>query len=170
MNEEEDLSLNKKIDALYHAVTKSGNKEIRKKLGIPRRAKTSRSRKKKSWVGVLFLSENKTITGQKVKLEGGTFRTKKDDFIHVTDGSEQMSWNGKYPVIFQRYDKLNPTNLFAKPGDKNEMYGQDLVKLRYKRDLIKEKKKGGMSIIIIIAILVGAYFILKQFLPGILGG
>lgn len=162
--EEKNLSLNDKIDILYKSL--NNGKENKKKLRIPRKAKTSRFRRRRGWAGVLFLNENKTISAQKVKLDGGTFRTK-DDYIHVTNGRELMFWDGKFPVLFQRYDKLNPINMFAKEGDVNEMYGQDLVKLRYKRDLIKEKKKGGFNIIMIIAVLVGGYMVIKMLFPGL---
>ena len=169
MEEKKDLTLKEKIDSLYNLIGQEKDKKKRKKkLKILRKAKVSKSRFKKGWCGILFLNENRTISGQKVKLEGGTYRTKKDDYIHVTDGKELIFWNGKYPILFQRYDKLNPTNLFAKPGEKNEMYGQDLVKLRYKKDLIQEKKKGGMSILFIIIILVVGYFLIKTFFPGML--
>lgn len=162
-------SLKEKVDKIYSKLETLDERQM-KKIKIPRRAKVSKSRKKKGWCGVLFLNENKNIRGQKTKLEGGTYKTK-DDGIHVTNGQELMFWEGKYPILFQRYDKLNPTNLFAKEGDKNEMYGQDLVRLRYKQDLIKEKPKGGgMSIIIIIAILVGAYFLVKLLFPKLFGG
>lgn len=168
MEEKKDLSLKEKVDKMYNLLEPEKKKKRKKKLRIMRKAKTSKSRRKKGWCGLLFLNENKTISGQKVKLEGGTYRTK-DDYIHVTNGSELIFWDGKYPVLFQRYDKLNPTNLFAKPGEKNEMYGQDLVKLRYKRDLIKEKKKGGMSVLFMIVILVAGYFLVKAFFPGMFG-
>lgn len=162
--EEKKLSLNDKIDVLYNSLDKG--KEKKKKLRIPRKAKTSKFRKRRGWAGILFLNENKTISAQKVKLEGGTYRTK-DDYIHVTNGRELMFWEGKFPILFQRYDKLNPINLFAKEGDKNEMYGQDLVKLRYKRDLIKEKRKGGLNIVMIIAVIAGGYIIIKMLFPGL---
>ena len=167
MNEDKELSLKKKIDFVYDSLNE--NKKVReKRLKIPRRAKVSKSRKKKGWMGVLFLNENRTIQGQKVKLEGGTYKTK-DSNYHVTKGNELIFWEGKYPVVFQRYDKLNPTNLLTKEKE-NEIYGQDLVMLRMKSDLIKEKKKGGMNMVVIVAVLVGGYFLLKMFFPNLLGG
>ena len=173
---ERELTKMEKIDEIYDQISMIGEKERRKlerkekkKLKIPRRAKTSKARRKKGWCGILFLNENRNISGQKVKLAGGTFETK-DKNYHVTDGSELIFWEGKWPILFQKYDKANPTNLFPKQGDKNEIYGQDLIKLRMKRDVIKEKKKGGMSMIVIIAILVGGYFLIKAFFPGLLGG
>lgn len=165
-------SLKEKVDTMYSKLESLDKKQLDKisKIKIPRRAKVSKSRRKKGWCGILFLNETKNISGQKSKLEGGTFKTK-DDGIHVTNGQELIFWEGKYPILFQRYDKLNPTNLFAKEGDKNEMYGQDLVRLRYKQDLIKDiKKGGGMSIIIIIAVLIGGYFVIKLLFPKLFGG
>jgi len=171
----EEISFKEKLDKAYEVASifdsldeKKKEKAI-KKLKLPRKAKVSAGKRKKGWCGILFLNENRNITGQKVKLEGGTYRTK-DDYIHVTNGTELLFWEGKHPILFQRYDKLNPTNLFAKEGEKNEMYGQDLVKLRYKRDLIKEKKKGGMNIIVIGAVLVGLYLLAKLLFPNLFGG
>lgn len=170
-------SLKEKVDKTYDFINslsekekKKLDKEMRKTLKIPRKAKTSKMRRKKAWCGVIFLNENRNTKGEKVQLEGGTYKTK-DGNYHVTNGSELIFWEGKYPLLWQRYDKLNPINLVAKEGDKNEIYGQDLIKLRMKRDAIKEKKKGGgMSIMIMIAILVGGYFLIKAFFPGLFGG
>lgn len=154
---------------MFEGLSEKEKKKVLKKLSLPKKAKISKSRKKKGWIGVLFVNPNKVISGQKVKLENGTFKTK-DDYIRVTNGSEIAWWDGKYPFIWQRYDKMNPTNLFPKDGDKDEMYGQDLIKLRYKKDLIKEKKKGNMSIITIVIILVAGYFLLKLLFPHLFGG
>ncbi len=164
----DEPSLTEKVNKVYDLLMKDGgiNKKV---LKIPRKAKISKSKKKKGWCGILFLNENKNIQGQRVKLDGGTYQTK-DSNYHVTNGSELMFWEGKYPVFFQRYDKLNPTNLFRKEGEKNEIYGQDLVMLRMKKDLIKEKTKGGMGILMIIGILVAGYFLVKMLFPQLLGG
>jgi hypothetical protein len=162
-------SLKEKVDTIYSKLESLDEKKM-KKLKIPRRAKVSKSRLKKGYVGVLFTSPNKVIRGEKVKLDGGTYNLK-DGNTRYTDGHEIAWWEGKYPIIWQRYDKANPTNLFPKEGDKNEIYGQDSIKLRMKQDLIKDTKKGGgMSIIIIIAVLVGGYFVIKTFFPKLFGG
>ena len=172
---EEEKTLIEKANAgyeiakLFEGLNEKEKEKIFKKLKLPRKAKVSKLKRKKGWIGILFVNPNKVISGQKAKLENGTYRTK-DDYIRVTNGSEIAWWDGKYPFIWQRYDKLNPTNLFPKEGDKDEMYGQDLVKLRYKKDLIQEKKKGGMSILWIIIILVGGYFLIKSLFPGLFGG
>lgn len=159
-------SLKEKVDKLYSALE---DPKIVKKLKLPRKAKVGKSKMKKGWSGVLFINENRTISGEKVKLEGGTYKTK-DDNYHVTNGRELFFWEGKYPILWQRYDKLNPTNVLVKEGEKNEVYGQDMVMLRMKRDLIKEKGKGGFGWIYIVLILGGGYFLLKAFFPNLFGG
>jgi hypothetical protein len=166
-----EISLKEKIDKIYSNLEVSDKKEVKKvKLKIPRRAKVSKSRLKKGYVGLLFVNPNKVIKGEKVKLESGTYETK-DGNYHYTDGHEIVWWEGKYPLLWQRYDKTNPTNLVPKEGDKNEIYGQEQIKLRMKSDLIKDKGKGGgMSIIIIIAVLIGGYFLLKMLFPKLFGG
>jgi len=151
---------------MFDKLSEKEKKRLVKKLKLPKKAKVSKMKRKKGWIGILFVNPNKVLSGQKVRLENGTFKTK-DDYIRVTNGSEIAWWDGKYPFIWQRYDKMNPTNLFPKEGDKDEMYGQDLIKLRYKKDLIKEKKKGGMSIVMILVILVAGYFLIKSFFPGL---
>jgi len=169
---EKEPTLKEKINKIYSALGENKEKQRKKdepkKLKLPRKAKVGKSRKKKGYCGILFLNENKTIQGQKVKLEGGTYKTK-DNNYHVTNGSELLFWEGKYPILWQRHDKLNPTEILTKKV-KNEIYGQDLVMLRMKKDLVKEKKKGGMSILYIILLLVGGYFVLKMFFPSLFGG
>lgn len=171
-------SMKEKVDSIFSKLNTLDEKQIKKlkKLKIPRRAKVSKSRLKKGWCGVLFVSPNKVIKGEKVKLVGGTYDTK-DGNYHYTDGHEIVWWEGKYPLLWQRYDKTNPSsvlisdNLVPKQGDKNEIYGQDQIKLRMKTDVIKDKGKGGgMSLIIIIAVLVGGYFLVKLLFPHLFGG
>jgi len=174
MNEEvKEPTLKEKVDKTYNLLESLNDRQKRKLqriLKIPRKAKVSKSRLKKGWIGILFANPNKVIKGEKVKLESGTYQTK-DGNYHVTDGHEIAWWEGKFPIIWQRYDKLNPTNLFPKEGDRDEIYGQDLIKLRIKKDLIKEKKNGGgMGWLYIVAILVAGYFLLKAFFPGMFGG
>jgi len=170
IKEIKDMSIKDKIDTLYDTVIKEDKKKKDKKLRLPRRAKVSKRRSKRGYCGVLFVNETGNISGQKTKLEGGTYDTK-DKNIHYTDGHEIMFWDGKFPVLWQRHDKLNPTNLFPKAGDKNEIYGQEYVKLRIKKDVIKDvKKAGGMSIIIMIAVVVGGYFLIKMLFPKLFGG
>lgn len=173
--EKEKMSLKDKVDSLtpllkaFERMDEKQKNKLIKNIKVPRKAKVKRSRMKKGWVGVLFANPNKVVKGEKTKLDGGTFKLK-DGLIRYTDGHEIAWWEGKYPFIWQRYDKMNPTNLFPKEGDKNEMYGQDEIYLRFKKDLIKEKVKGGMSILMIIGILIGGYFVLKLVFPQLLGG
>jgi len=159
---------------------KKSKKNSVKKIKIPRKAKTSRSKRKKGYVGVLFLNEGNIIRGEKTKLDGGTY-VLKDGNTRYTNGSEIIWWEGKFPIIYQRYDKANPTKINVEPTltklddgtlvRVNEVYGQDPIKLRMKKDIIKDKKKaGGMNILVLGAILAGGYFLIKAFFPKLFGG
>ena len=173
---EKEPTLKDKVDASYQLAKAFSNldekekEKMIKKLKLPRKARVGKWRMRKGYCGVLFVNENRTISGQKVQLDGGTYKTK-DGNYHVTNGNELHFWEGKFPILWQRYDKLNPTNLLAKAEEKNEVYGQDMVMLRMKRDLIKEKKKGGgIGWLYIVLILGAGYFLLKTFFPSMFGG
>ena len=168
MNEVEPLNTTEKIDRIYKVLEEGDKKEI-KKLKLPRRAKVGKGKMKRGFCGILFLNENRTLRGEKSKLEGGTYKTK-DGSYHVTDGSELLFWEGKFPVLFQRHDKLNPTNILLKEPKKNEIYGQDLVYLRMKNDAIKNKSKRKVNWLMIIIVLAAGYFLLKAFFPSLFGG
>lgn len=173
--QEREPTLKEKADAAYKfakifdEMNEKEKKKLKKKLKLPRKAKVSKGRMKKGWVGVLFLNENRVIKGEKVKLEGGTYKTK-DDNYHVTDGRELIFWDGKFPILFQRHDKLNPTKVLLEAPEKNEVYGQDQVYLRMKGDLTKSKSRGKTNWLYIILILAAGYFLLKAFFPGLFGG
>lgn len=162
-------NLKEKVNRIFAALESGEKKEIKKTLKLPRKAKVSKSRMKKGWIGILFANPNKVVRGEKVQLESGTYKTK-DGNYHITDGHEIAWWEGKHPFIWQRYDKLNPTNLFPKEGDKDEIYGQDSIMLRMKRDLIKEKKKNNGGMLKIVIIIAALYFGVKAFLPNLFGG
>lgn len=168
VNDDKELSLTDKVNTLYSLIETGDRKKI-KNLKLPRKAKISKSKMKKGWVGVLFQNGNRIISGEKVQLEGGTYRTK-DKNYHITDGSELIFWEGKFPILWQRHNKLNPSNLFSNDKNIDEVYGQDQIMLRMKKDLISEKPKGGMSLLYLGGILVGGYFLLKMFFPHLFGG
>lgn len=163
-----ELSMKEKIDNIYLSLNNNSNKNKKKKLKLPRGSKIRKSKMKKGWCGIIYINETGAISGQKSRIEGGTYKTK-DDIIHVTDGKEILMWEGKFPLLWQRHDKLNPTNLFPKQGDQNEVYGQKLVKLRMKSDAISEKKKGKIGIVYILIILGVGYFLLKTLFPSMFG-
>ena len=79
-------TLMEKLDKLY-SVLESGDKKKIKKLKLPRKAKVSKRKMKKGWVGFLFLNENRTISGEKQKIERGTYKNKKNNY-RVKNGSE----------------------------------------------------------------------------------
>jgi len=152
----EGKNLVEKVDELSNLLNKP-KKERKKVLKVIRKAKVTRSRKKKGYIGVIKITENGNISGEKVKISDFVYRFKKGNY-HVTDGGEKLWWNGKYPILLQQTWKLNPIDLRKKEGEKNEVYGQKYVMARMMKDLIKTKSKSGnmiMWILLAVAAFIG---------------
>ena len=148
--EKEEISLKQKVDILFNQLEGQNNRKW-KKLKLPRKAKVSKGKIKKGWIGVLKIDENGNISGEKTKLEDSTHRLKEGTY-HATDGREILFWQGKFPVIVQETTKVNPT-YFGKGS--NETYGQKYIMARMLKDAIKIKNKASNWIVwIIIAIIV----------------
>lgn len=164
MEEEQEPTLNEMTKEIYEKLKNANPKDI-KKMKIFSKAKTNKSKIKKGWVGVLKVSENGSISGEKVKIEGSAFDTK-DKITHASDGREVLFWDGKYPVLVQKSWKLNPENM-NKNNEKDETYGQPYVKAKMLFDVLKPKTKGNIKTIVIIGIIaVAAYFIYTKFFGG----
>ena len=126
-------------------------KKVTKELRLPNRAKVKKGKLKKSWIGIIKIDENRNISFEKQQIEDSTFRTK-DGVYHATDGNEILMWKGKFPIVMQSATKKNPFNAYI--GDKiNEVYGQKYIMARMLKDAIVMKNKGGMGMIIWIAII-----------------
>lgn len=148
-----EKNLVEKVDEIYNELH-SPNKKIRKKkMRIIRKAKVSRSKRKKGWIGIVKIEENGNMSGEKVKIEDFTYKLKKGNY-HATNGQEKVWWNGKHPVLFQPTWRLNPLYLGKEIDDKNETYGQKYVMATMKKDLIKVKPKAGGFLIWIVLIIV----------------
>lgn len=161
--EEEVRTTKDKIDEIYQMFSEKEKKEI-KKLKLPRKSKVNRRKRKKGWMGILRIDENRNITGEKQKIDGFTVKTK-DDIYHATDGNEIYFWEGKFPVIIQPSWRNNPINLETDIGKKNETYGQKYIMGRMLADIIKVKSKSGSTILwilIIAAIAYGAYYLITK--------
>lgn len=153
----EEKNLVEKVDELSKVLNPSNKKERRKSLRIIRKAKASKSRRKKGYIGIIKITENGNLSGERVKISDFTYKLKKGNY-HVSNGEEKLWWNGKYPVLFQQTWKLNPINLRIKEGEKNETYGQKYVQARMIADTIKMKSKTGnllIWVLIIAAIFIG---------------
>lgn len=118
---------------------------------IPRKAKVTKRKLKKGWIGILKIDENRNVSMEKQRVSGFAYLTK-DGLYHTTDGREILFWNGRFPVVIQPSWKNNPIKL-APETEQNETYGQPYIKAKMLADTIKVKKKGGN---IIIWILIGA--------------
>lgn len=162
-----------KVDVIYDALKDSNKKKIK----IPRKAKTRKRKQKKGYVGVIYIDENRNIRGLKEKIEGGSFSEKSDIKYHATDGREIYFWEGKFPVILQPTWRKNPldiSNISTKKEEDgkiryivNETYGHKFIMAKMLADAIKLKKKGGgISIILIIALIIGGYIAYTTFFGG----
>lgn len=175
-NEEKprEPAMKEKVDEIYTAL-KDTNK---KKIKIPRKAKTRKRQQKQGYIGAIYFDENGTVRGEKVKVQGGSFAEKKEIKYHATDVSEIYFWEGKFPVIFQptwRMNPINPRKFVREVKDEsgnlryivNETYGHKFIMAKMLSDAIKIKNKGGgMSIFLIIALIIGGYIAYTTFFGG----
>lgn len=129
------------------------NKE--KKYRIPRKGKVSKRKAKKGYAIVLKVDENHVGEFTKQQINGGTFDLDKRDTFHSTDGREFIYIKG-VPLIIQRKDKLNPSNIFVEDNKTNETYGQKMVMARMTGDAIKLKRNASSMLWIIGIVVLGA--------------
>ena len=139
-----------------------------RKIKIPRKAKVKGRKLKKGFIGVLKISENGVITGEKQRLSESTIKDS-SDIYHGTDGTSTLFWEGKYPVIIQPTWKNSPLKIHPQE-EKNETYIQPYIKARMLADTIKVKSKGKQGIIIWVLIAGAALFGLNYLSGGTLFG
>ena len=109
----------------------------KKKLKLPRKAKVRKGKIKKGWLGIIRISENGNISGEKQKLEDGTVRLK-DKTYHAVTADEIGLWNGKHPVIILPSWRKNPIKI-RQANEANETHGQKYIMARMLGDTIKVK-------------------------------
>jgi len=132
----------------------------KQKIKLPRKAKVSRRKQKQGYVGILYIDENGNIYGEKQKIEGSVLRENRAIRYHATNGKEILFWEGKFPIVLQPTWKINPLDI-RKDTNKNETYGQPYIMARMLKDMIVLKKKGGLSILAIIGLVIGGYIVYK---------
>lgn len=150
----EEKNLVQKVEEAHEIISAIKDGSIKKKkLKIPRKAKVSRMKRKKGYIGIIRIDENLNITGEKIKLEESSFQLKGGTF-HATDRREMCYWNGKFPVLIQPTWSKNPLNLSElKPN--NETYGQKYIMAKMLKAVIVNAKKGA-SWLIWVAVGIGA--------------
>ncbi|MFW6129620.1 MAG: hypothetical protein ACOC56_00460 [Atribacterota bacterium] len=163
VKEEDKASLKEKVDELY----KEKKEGESKKMKLPRKAKVSKGKLKKGWIGVLKIDENGNLTGEKHRILGSCFNSK-ENYYYATDGREVLFWDGKFPVVIQPSWKINPLQVRKEEGETNETYGQPYIKARLMADVIKIKSsKGAMPLIWLVGLIVGGYILYSILTGGI---
>jgi len=136
-------TINQKIDKLIE-LQKQNDLPKKKRIKIPRKAKVSKRKAKKGWVGILKIDENNNISGERQQVDDSVY-TLKGGTYHAMNGKELLRWEGKYPVILQHVKRLNPYDFTQ---EKNETFGQKLVVAKMFKDAIIKKAKGGAGTIL----------------------
>lgn len=154
-----ELGLKQKVDKLFDALVVENKKTKRKMIKLPRKARVSKRKFRKGYIGILKIEENGNISLEKQQISGSSFQTK-DGFYHATYGKERLNWMGKYPVMIQLSWKKNPLQI-RKDGEKNEVYGQKNIQAKMLNDIIKPKRSG--NFIIWLLIIGGIVFGASQF-------
>jgi hypothetical protein len=159
MPTEENLNLTQKVDTLYK-LAKEGKL---KKLKLPRRAKVSKRKIKKGYIGIIRIDENGNFTGERQQVVDSTYKVKSGVF-HALEGDEIGFWNGRYPVVFQPSWRNSPLKLRQIAEPVNETNIQKYIFNRMQTDAIKTKRSFGWIIwvVIIIAIVVAISYFTKK--------
>jgi len=130
-----------------------------KSFKLPLKARLSKYKLKNGYVIVQVLNENKSVEFRKEPIIDGTIRL--DDTYHAVTDLDIFFYKNK-PFIMQPKSKNNPANPFRPLDGQKETYGQKYIMARMFSDEIKANKRkiSGMAIIIlIVAAIVGFYFI-----------
>lgn len=168
MIEDEPIGLKSRMDRIEEMLNSNGNKvKVKNKiLKIPRRAKVSKGKLRKGWIGVIKIDENGNLSGTKTQIEGSAFNlggNLNNANYHATDGREILFWEGKFPVLIQPTWKLNPIKIRKEPEEKNETYGQPYQQAKLLKDVIKIKKSGNMNVILVIGVIGVIVFVLGKY-------
>ena len=162
MEEDKEKTMKEKIDSTFNFIDEIKNGKIpAKKLRLPRKAKVTKAKLKKGYVGILKVDENGNISGDKIKLNESSFELKSGTY-HASEGKEILMWDGKFPVMIQPTWSVNPIEI-RNIKNTNETYGQPYIKAKLLKSVLVKKKSSG-SILIWVLVAVGAvvaYSLLK---------
>ncbi len=142
-------------------------KENKKGIRIPRKAKVRKGKLKKGYIGILRIDENRNITGEKVKVAGNAYMTS-DGSYHAIEGNEMLFWEGKFPLVIQKTNQTRPLSLFEE-NKKSETFGDRYKMAKMLNDTIRVKSKGG-SIIIWVLVAGAALYGINYMMGGSLFG
>jgi len=148
MEEKKTMSMKEEVDYLM----KKSQTVKKKRFGLPRKGRLSKSKMKKGYVTVMRIDDNRNVDFEKQKIMDSTYRLSTKEY-HVTNEQDILSYKGK-PLIIQPTKKINPYNPLK---GKNETYGQKYIMARMLSDTIKVVAKGAKGIMTIIGICIVAY-------------
>lgn len=149
-----DLSMKQKIDSIFNDL-QTEKKKTKKHFKLPRKAKVSKNKKKKGYITLIKIKENRGLDFEKQPIVDGTVTTKEGTYHAVSDLDTFYYKNQRWAILPTK--KKNPWN----PLDgSNETYGQQYIMAKMRADA--QKSGGGIStttIIVIVAIIAGVYFL-----------
>jgi len=149
------MGINENLEEIKELL-KDEKKEKEKKWKLPWKAKTSKSKAKKGYIGVLKLNENRTITPSKERIEEQTIIV---DGVPRLSTAEYVWYLGKHPVILlpswsvkpispnekvETNEPLNPSELYQNSmNDGSNIKGYKLLMNKMKLSTIDAKKQMG---------------------------
>lgn len=157
--EESLLDLLKKTLKNQEEEKKKGN--IRK-WKLPLRARVGPMKRRKNWVGVIQVNENKGLEFYKVKIDEGIIESK-DKTPHVATPNYMLNWRRRPVMIVPSWstEPFDPSiNLAEAEKNKTLSLGYRLLKNHLEKGQIQNKKSFGgfgMVIILVIVAAVGYY-------------
>lgn len=164
-NEKKGNSLSDKVaDKVYQKFTESDKKNKKKKTKKlkPRKAKLSKGKKRKGYIAVMKIHENHHVDFQRVPVEESAYKLSEDTF-HALENGDVFFYNGKYPMVIQATTKKNPYNPLK---GYNETKGQKHIMNLMSKHAIKEGKKKMGSVLLYLALGVGAVILVSKLLGG----
>jgi hypothetical protein len=162
---DEEKSLKEVISELNETLKETKiAKEKKKSFSLPFGARVGKAKVKKGWATYMVIRENRNVDFIKKPIEQQTVVI--DDVPRIATPDEMLSYKGKPFVILPSWSvkPFSPTdNYDATIKNGYASQGYKLLLSRMKSEIVDGKKKiSGSLIWIIIAVVVGGFFLMKS--------